>query len=343
MSKSLGNSPDPIELMNKYGADGVRMGMLLTSPAGNDLPFDESLCEQGRNFCNKIWNAFRLVKGWEKEESEPSQEDNCAIIWFGSLLKKVKLEMDDLFSKYRLSEALTLIYKVFWDDFCSWYLEIIKPEFGKPIDTRTLGYTICYFEELLKILHPFMPFITEELYQALGEREKNESIMNQQLAYSEWSSANEIAINDFDKAKEIITNIRNIRASKNISPKKKLNLQITGEHNTAQDDVIKKLANIENIETVTEKSSGSVSFLVGTTEYAVPIGDLINVEEEIKKIESEIKYYEGFLVTVMKKLSNEQFVSNAKPEIVALERKKQSDAEIKLTSLKESLGKMKGV
>ena len=336
MSKSLGNSPDPIELMNKYGADGVRMGMLLSSPAGNDLPFDESLCETGRNFNNKIWNAFRLVNGWSGENSDihPKHEER-ATVWFIHLLEKTKVEVDDLLSKYRLSEALTLIYKLFWDDFCAWYLEIIKPEYGKPINQITLDYVKIYFKELLKLLHPFMPFITEELYHSL-ENKAYKSIMFDADSLSLENIDNKI-IAEFEKTKEIIANIRTIRQQKNISPKETLNLQITGENNTDFDEVIKKLANIETIEIVNEKATGAVSFLVGTTEYAIPVGNLINAEEEIAKMEEEIKYLEGFLKSVNVKLSNEKFVSNAKPEIVENERKKQADAESKIKSLKESI------
>jgi len=340
MSKQLGNSPDPIELMNRYGADGVRMGMLLSAPAGNDLLFDEALCEQGRNFNNKIWNAFRLVKGWEVEKSGLPQENIYALRWFESLLKKVILEIDDLFSKYRLSEALTIIYKLFWDDFCSWYLEIIKPEYGKPIDKITYDYTLFLFEELLKLLHPFMPFITEELYHALKERTENDSIMAPQPNMFEIETIFETDISNFEKTKEIITNIRNIRASKNISPKEKLNLQITGEHNVEYSEVIVKLANV-TIEIVSEKSAGAVSFMIGTTEYAVLVGNLINAEEEIAKMQAEIKYLEGFLKSVNSKLGNEKFVANAKPEIVENERKKQADAESKIKTLQENIVELK--
>jgi len=339
MSKSLGNSPDPIELMNKYGADGVRMGMLLSSPAGNDLPFDESLCEQGRNFNNKIWNAFRLMKGWEVDTSETLEKNHIAMEWFCVLLSKTIDEIDDLFSKYRLSEALTLIYKVFWDDFCSWYLEIIKPEYGKPIDKATYDYTLILFEELLKLLHPFMPFITEELYHSFDNKKENVSIMFSPITGYDVKFKKNI-LPDFEESKEIITNIRNIRASKNISPKEKLTLQITGEHHTEHAEVIVKLANV-TIENVSEKSAGAVSFMVGTTEYAVLVGNLINAAEEIAKMETEIKYLEGFLKSVSAKLSNEKFVANAKPEIVENERKKQTDAESKIKALNESLEQMR--
>jgi valyl-tRNA synthetase len=362
MSKQLGNSPDPIELMNQYGADGVRMGMLLSAPAGNDIHFDESLCEQGRNFCNKIWNAFRLVKGWEVDtEKEVPEENRVAVEWFSSILTQSIAEIDDLFSKYRLSEALTLIYKLFWDDFCSWYLEIIKPEYGKPIDFETYDETLHLFEYLLQLLHPFMPFITEELYQQLNENTSvKQSIMFDQSINAmaditeEAIKENEKIIANFATAKEIITNIRNIRASKNISPKEKLTLQVSGAYNDAYNDVIMKLANVgvEHLRpdegekywlspNVVSAPTASATFMVGTTEFAVPIGDLINADEEIAKMEAEIQRLEGFLKSVNAKLSNERFVANAKPEIVETERKKQADAESKIVSLRESIKGLK--
>jgi valyl-tRNA synthetase len=312
------------------------MGMLLSAPAGNDIHFDEALCEQGRNFCNKIWNAYRLIQGWEIDADIQNKQDisEIAYDWFRALLEKTKNEIDDLFSKYRLSEALMLIYKLFWDDFCAWYLEIIKPEYSKPIDTETYADTSFLFEELLKLLHPFMPFITEELYQNMGKR-SSKSIM---LDTEKYVYDGTFDIENFETVKEIITNIRNIRASKNISPKEKLTLQVLGDYNSEYDDVIKKLANVE-IENVTEKSAGAVSFLVGTTEYAVPVGNLINAEEEIDKAEKEIARLEGFLKSVQAKLSNEKFVANAKPEVVEVERKKQADAESKIKALQEGLFK----
>ena len=379
MSKSLGNSPDPLDLIAKYGADGVRMGMLLSSPAGNDLPFDEALCEQGRNFCNKIWNAFRLIKSWEVSEEalDPDNYDeNVACAWFEEILDNAIVQVKDLFSKYRLSEALMVIYKLFWDDFCSWYLEMIKPEFGKPIDRYVYSAATFYFYRILKLLHPFMPFITEEIWQELktmkleevekkvkkkeenafsyGEAWFNElrciSIMNSLLPEIDeedeldnenyFDMENGTFNGEFLIAKEIITGIRNIRASKNISPKEKLSLQILGEHNELFDEIIIKLANVE-IENVTEKSAGAISFMVGTTEYAVPVGALINIDEEIAKLETELKYQEGFLRSVMGKLSNEKFISNANPEIVEVERKKQADAESKIASLKESISSLR--
>lgn len=340
MSKSLGNSPDPIELMEQYGADGVRMGMLLTAPAGNDLLYEDSLCEQGRNFNNKIWNAFRLVKGWDVADVEQSEAAKIAIKWFDIQLSKTLLEVDDLFKKYRLSEALMAVYKLFWDEFSSWYLEMIKPAYQQPIDRETYNATLGFFDSLLKILHPFMPFITEELWQALETRKPGESIMVELMPKAK--PVDEKLIADFEKVKEIIAGVRTVRLQKNIPNKEELKLQIIGAHNSEFDAVITKLCNLESIENTTEKSADAVAFMVGTTEYAVPMGSLLNVEEEIKKMEDEIVYLEGFLQSVMKKLNNERFVQNAKPEIVENERKKQADAESKIASLKESIKGLKG-
>ena len=339
MSKQLGNSPDPIELMKQFGADGVRMGMLLTAPAGNDLLYDDSLCEQGRNFNNKIWNAFRLVKGWEVADVEQSESAKIAIEWFEAQLSKTLLEVEDLFGKYRLSEALMAVYKLFWDEFSSWYLEMIKPAYQHPIDQATYNATLGFFDSLLKMLHPFMPFITEELWQALETRQTGESIMVQMMPKA--NAVNEKLMADFEKTKEIIAGIRTIRLQKNIPNKESLQLQIIGGHNADFDAVISKLCNLESLGKVTEKSPNAVSFLSGTTEYAVPMGSLINAEEEIRKMEDEIVYLEGFIQSVMKKLSNERFVQNAKPEIVEIERKKLSDAESKIASLKESIAGMR--
>ena len=339
MSKQLGNSPDPIELMKQFGADGVRMGMLLTAPAGNDLLYDDSLCEQGRNFNNKIWNAFRLVKGWEVADVEQSESAKIAIEWFEAQLSKTLLEVEDLFGKYRLSEALMAVYKLFWDEFSSWYLEMIKPAYQQPIDQATYNATLGFFDSLLKMLHPFMPFITEELWQALETRQTGESIMVQMMPKA--NAVNEKLMADFEKTKEIIAGIRTIRLQKNIPNKESLQLQIIGGHNADFYAVISKLCNLESLGNVTEKSPNAVSFLSGTTEYAVPMGSLINAEEEIRKMEDEIVYLEGFIQSVMKKLSNERFVQNAKPEIVEIERKKLSDAEIKIASLKESIAGMR--
>ena len=340
MSKQLGNSPDPIELMNKFGADGVRMGMLLTAPAGNDLPYDDSLCEQGRNFNNKIWNAFRLVKGWEVADIEQPESAKIAIQWFDAELSRTLIEIEDLFSKYRLSEALMAVYKLFWDEFSSWYLEMIKPAYQQPIDRKTYNDTLGFFDSLLRILHPFMPFITEELWQALEDRKSGESIMIQLMPKA--NLIDETLIADFAEIKEIISGVRTVRLQKNIPNKETLSLQFIGEHNRYLDSVVLKLCNLSSMEQVSEKSGDATSFLVGTTEYAVPLGKLVNADEEIKKMQEEILYLEGFLISVIKKLSNERFVQNAKPEIVENERNKQADAESKISSLKESIAALKG-
>jgi len=336
MSKQLGNSPDPIELMEKHGADGVRMGMLLASSAGNDLLFDESLCEQGRNFNNKIWNAFRLVKGWEVNNGTGQPETaKIAISWFGNVLSKTIVELEDLFSKYRLSEALMTVYKLFWDEFSSWYLELIKPAYQQPVDPATYEATLSFFDSLLRLLHPFMPFITEELWQALGERKPGESIMIARQPKA--TTVDEELIADFEITKQIIAGIRTIRLQKNIPSKDELELQVIGNHDNRFDSAIAKMANLSSIENITEKSEGAVGFLVGTTEFAIPMGDKIDVEAELKKMKTELEYCEGFLQSVMKKLSNERFVQNAKPEIVENERKKQADTKSKIALLKESI------
>lgn len=340
MSKSLGNSPDPIELMNTYGADGVRMGMLLTSPAGNDLPFDEALCEQGRNFNNKIWNAFRLIKGWEVSETiEQPESAKIAINWFGNILDKTIAEVDDLFNKYRLSEALMAVYKLFWDEFSSWYLELTKPGYQQPIDKATYDKTLAYFETLLHLLHPFMPFITEELWQQVAERKEGESIMISRLP--EAKEYNEEFINSFEKVKEIISGVRSIRLQKNIPNKEALTLEITGTHSGDFDQAIEKMANLEAIKIVAEKDPTSAAFLVGTTEYMIPLGNNIDIEAELKKLEDELTYLRGFLKSVTAKLSNERFVANAKAEIVENERKKKADAESKIKTIEESIRALK--
>jgi valyl-tRNA synthetase len=347
MSKSLGNSPDPLDLIAHFGADAVRLGMLLTSPAGNDLPYDDSLCEQGRNFNNKIWNAFRLVKGWylpptpSEGEGEMEQPESArmAVKWFEAQLGKTLLEIDDLFDKYRLSEALMAIYKLFWDEFSAWYLEMAKPAYQQPIDRTTYEATLGFFDSLLKVLHPFMPFITEELWQALGERIDGESIMVQ--LQPKVVEADNNLISGFEYVKEIIAGIRTIRLQKNIPNKEVLSLQVIGQHITDFDSVILKLGNLESIEKVSDKAAGSISFLVGTTEFSIPMANLINVEEEIAKMDAEIKYFEGFIESVMKKLGNERFVANAKPEVVDAERKKKADAESKIASLKEGIEGLK--
>lgn len=336
MSKSLGNSPDPIELMDKYGADGVRMGMLLTSPAGNDLPFDESMCEQGRNFNNKIWNAFRLVKGWDVDENIPQPESSkIAVEWFKSKLSDTIAEVEDLFSKYRLSEALMLLYKLFWDEFSSWYLEIVKPAYQKPIDKLSYDATLSFFDDLLRLLHPFMPFITEELWQALYTREEGVSLMISLQPKGE--DVNKELLSDFEDVKNIISGIRTIRLEKNIPNKEALELEITGKHKELFNSIIAKMCNLTSIKQVSEKKTGSAGFLVGTTEYTVPLTDNIDTEAELKKLEAELTYTEGFLKSVQKKLSNEKFVQNAKPEIVENERKKMADAESKIALIKENI------
>ena len=340
MSKSLGNSPDPLELIEQFGADGVRMGMMLAAPAGNDILFDEALCEQGRNFNNKIWNAFRLVKGWQVADIEQPEYAKLATEWFDSMLAKTAEEVNDLFGKYRLSEALMAVYKLFWDEFSSWYLEMVKPAYGQPIDKVTYEKTLAFFETLLKLLHPFMPFITEELWQHIYDRQPGESIMTQTLVKD--MPYNEALIAQFEAVKEVISGIRTIRLQKNIAQKEALALEVTGENPVAGFvSVIAKLCNLSEIKQVEIKSEGAAAFMVGTTEYAVPLGNLINVEEELKKLEADLKYQEGFLQSVMKKLSNEKFVSKAPANVIEMERKKQADAESIINSLKESIAALK--
>ena len=340
MSKSLGNSPDPLELIEQFGADGVRMGMMLAAPAGNDILFDEALCEQGRNFNNKIWNAFRLVKGWQVADIEQPEYAKLATEWFDSMLAKTAEEVNDLFGKYRLSEALMAVYKLFWDEFSSWYLEMVKPAYGQPIDKVTYEKTLAFFETLLKLLHPFMPFITEELWQHIYDRQPGESIMTQTLVKD--MPYNEALIAQFEAVKEVISGIRTIRLQKNIAQKEALALEVTGENPVAGfGSVIAKLCNLSEIKQVETKSEGAAAFMVGTTEYAVPLGNLINVEEELKKLEADLKYQEGFLQSVMKKLSNEKFVSKAPANVIEMERKKQADAETKIAALKESIVALK--
>ena len=344
MSKSLGNSPDPLDLIERFGADGVRMGMMLSAPAGNDILFDDALCEQGRNFNNKIWNAFRLVKGWEVADIEQPAYAALAIEWFESMLAKTAAEVDDLFSKYRLSEALMAVYKLFWDEFSSWYLEMVKPAYidgkAQPIDKATYEKTLSFFDSLLKLLHPFMPFITEELWQHIYDRQEGESLMVQLVDINKV--CNEEIIKNFEAVKEVIGGIRTIRLQKNIAQKEALSLQVVGESPVvAFNSVIAKLCNLTAIESVEAKAEGSASFMVGTTEYAVPLGNLINVEEELKKLEADLKYNEGFLQSVLKKLSNEKFVSKAPANVIEMERKKQADAESKIASLKESIAALK--
>ena len=340
MSKSLGNSPDPLELIDKYGADGVRMGMMLSAPAGNDILFDDALCEQGRNFNNKIWNAFRLVKGWNVAEIEQPASAKIATEWFGAMLAATAAEVDDLFGKYRLSEALMAVYKLFWDEFSSWYLEMIKPAYGQPIDKATYEKTLEFFDNLLKLLHPFMPFITEELWQHIYDRRPGESIMVQELHVP--MIADNGIIKAFEAVKEVIGGIRTIRLQKNIAQKEALTLQVVGTNPVeAFSPVIMKLCNVSSVDTLAMKAEGAASFMVGTTEYAVPLGNLINVEEELKKLEADLVYQEGFLKSVMKKLGNEKFVSKAPANVIEMERKKQADAETKIAALKESIAALK--
>ena len=340
MSKQLGNSPDPLELIEKYGADGVRMGMLLTAPAGNDLPFDESLCEQGRNFNSKIWNAFRLVKGWEVDSSINQPESSkYAIEWFDSVFSKTIEEVEDLFSKYRLSDALMLIYKLFWDEYSSWYLEMIKPAYQKPIDQKTYDATLRFFDSLLRILHPFMPFITEELWHALTERKEGESIMVADMPKPKH--IDNTLLQDFETVKGIISGIRTIRLQKGIASKDSLNLDVLGDYATRYDSVIMKMGNIVDIKLVSQKDATSVSYLVGTTEFSIPLGNNIDIEAELDKLEADLVYQQGFYNTVMKKLGNEKFVANAKPEVVEIERKKLADAESKIKTLQESISTLK--
>ena len=339
MSKSLGNSPDPIELMEKYGADGVRMGMMLSAPAGNDILFDESLCTQGRNFNNKIWNAFRLVKGWNVVDAEQPEYAKIAVKWFDAVLNKTMEEVADLFSKFRLSEALMAVYKLFWDEYSSWYLEMVKPAYGSPIDKDTYEATLGYFDTLLRLLHPFMPFITEELWQHIAERKDGESIMVAQLP--KMGVFDDSIVADIDVAKDIIAGVRTVRMQKNIPNKEQLELQVVGNAELNVKAIIAKLANLSSIVSVEEKDATAASFLVGTVEYAVPLGNNIDIEEELKKLEADLKYNEGFLASVMKKLSNEKFVNNAPAKVIEMERKKQADAEAKIATLKESIAALK--
>ena len=341
MSKSLGNSPDPLDLIEKYGADGVRMGMMLSAPAGNDILFDDALCEQGRNFNNKIWNAFRLIKGWEVSAEVPVPEaSELAIRWFEAKQNEVAAEVADLFSKYRLSEALMAVYKLFWDEFSSWYLEMIKPAYGQPINRKVYEATIGFFDNLLHLLHPFMPFITEELWQHLCDRTDGESLMVSPLSMS--ALVDEDIIREFEVVKEVISNIRSIRLQKNIAQKEVLELQVIGENPVvAFNAVVTKMCNLSSINVVENKADGAASFMVGTTEYAVPLGNMIDVEAEIARMEAELKHKEGFLQGVLKKLGNEKFVNNAPAAVLEMERKKQADAESIIKSLKESIAALK--
>ena len=342
MSKSLGNSPDPLLLIDKYGADGVRMGMMLSAPAGNDILFDESLCEQGRNFNNKIWNAFRLVEGWETADTPQPEANRIATEWFDAKLRQANAETDDLFKKYRISEALMTVYKLFWDEFSSWYLEMVKPSYGKPIDRTTYDATLKFFENLLKMLHPFMPFITEELWQHIYDRKAGESIMRDRLDIAAPTEAELKLVDSVEKVKLIVAGVRTVRNQKNIANKEALSLQCVGDNILKDfDSVVAKMANLSSITTVEEKDATAAAFMVDTTEYAVPLGDKIDVDAEIEKMEAQLKHLEGFLAGVNKKLSNERFVANAPEAVVALERKKQSDSLEKIAALKESISSLK--
>ena len=354
MSKSLGNSPDPLDLIARYGADGVRMGILLSAPAGNDILYDDSLCEQGRNFCNKIWNCFRLVKGWEENLTptlSQGEGEKYAIKWFEAKLDETAAEIADLFSKYRLSEALMEIYKLYCDEFSGWYLEMIKPAYQQPIDRATYEATLGFFDRLLRLLHPFMPFITEELWQNLYERKPGESIMvaakhGNDTATTRNRNENDGILAAIETLKEIVSGVRNVRASKNIPQKERLTLYFEGADTYEYASLLEKLANVTPSLLPCGKDRGGVStsskFIVGTTEFAIPMDAFINVEEELKKLEADLAHQQGFLKGVMAKLSNERFVANAKPEIVELERKKKSDAESRIASIEQAIAALKG-
>lgn len=342
MSKSLGNSPDPIGLIEKYGADGVRMGMLLAAPAGNDILFAESLCEQGRNFCNKIWNAFRLVKGWEVAELPQPEVSRMAIKWFDAKLKATVTEMDDLYSKYRLNEALMTAFKLFTDEFSGWYLEMVKPAYQQPIDRDTYDATLRFFDKLMKIIHPFMPFITEELWQHIYDRKDGESIMVSVLDAGVSDAEGKTVVAEFETVKKIVAGVRAVRNQKNIAPKEPLELVAIGKNNwEAYNPVLLKMSNLSGIRESDDSSGDAVKFMVGTDEYAVPVGNLIDLEAEIKKQEAELKHLEGFLIGIQKKLGNERFVNNAPVQVVELERKKLADTESKISAIKETLASLR--
>ena len=342
MSKSLGNSPDPLDLIDKFGAARVGMGMILTAPSGNDILFDESLCEQGRNFNNKIWNAFRLVKGWETADIEQPKSAEIAVKWFDAKLKEVNEEMQKQFKDYRISEALMTVYKLFWDEFSSWYLEMVKPAYGQPIDQKSYDATLRFFDALLKMLHPFMPFITEELWQHIYDRKDGESIMREKLEIPAPTAEEQKLADDIEAVKQIIAGVRTVRNQKNIAQKEQLSLQVVGKNDfEAYNDVTLKMANLDKIEVIAEKSADASSFMVGTDEFAVPLGDLIDVAAEIEKAEAQLKHLEGFLMGVRKKLSNENFVAHAPEKVVALERKKESDSVEKIAALKATIEELK--
>jgi valyl-tRNA synthetase len=339
MSKSLGNSPDPLELIEKFGADGVRMGIMLAAPAGHDIMYDDSLCEQGRNFCNKIWNSFRLIKGWEVADIEQPASSAKAVEWFESKLQTVAAEVEDLMGKFRISEALMAVYKLFWDEFSAWYLEVIKPAYGCPVDRATYEATLRFFDMLLRMLHPFMPFITEELWQHLAERKDGESIMYAKMPVGTEADAKIIA--DFETLKETVAGIRTIRKQKQLPQKEPLELNVKGPRNADMDSVLTKMGNLTAIVEVEEKKPTASAFIVGATEYSVPLEGKINVEEELAKLNKDLEYYTKFLAGVEKKLANERFVANAPEAVVAVERKKKADAEEKLTAIRAALAALK--
>jgi valyl-tRNA synthetase len=339
MSKSLGNSPDPLELIDKFGADGVRMGIMLAAPAGHDIMYDDSLCEQGRNFCNKIWNSFRLVKGWQVADIEQPESSRIAVEWFDERLKATVAETDDLMGKFRISEALMEVYRLFWDEFSAWLLEVVKPAYGQPIDRATYDAVIRFFDMLLRLLHPFMPFITEELWQHLNERAEGESIMLAQLPAVH--EADKKMLEDFEHLKEVVAGIRTVRKQKQIKQVEQLVLNAGPGHDSRLDAIITKMGNISGINNVAEKDPTAAAFIVGKVEYSIPLADKVNVEEEIAKLEKDLDYYTKFLNGVEKKLSNERFVANAPEAVVAMERKKKADAEAKLVTIRTSLAALK--
>lgn len=342
MSKSLGNSPDPLMLIDKYGADGVRMGMMLSAPAGNDILFDETLCEQGRNFNNKIWNAFRLVKGWEVADEEQPTANKIAIAWFEAKLKEANDELNELFKSYRISEALMAVYRLFWDEFSGWYLEMVKPAYEQPIDRKSYEATLAFFDALLKMLHPFMPFITEELWQHIYDRKDGDSIMREQLKFSTPSNEEKNICGDIENVKQIISGVRTVRNQKNIAQKEQLTLQTVNANNYDKyNEVILKMANLDKIEVVSEKGADASTFMVGTDEFAIPLGELIDVEVEIEKAEAQLQHLEGFLAGVRKKLANENFVAHAPEKVVDLERKKENDSLEKIAALKATIAELK--
>jgi len=335
MSKSLGNSPDPLDLIEKFGADGVRMGIMLAAPAGHDIMYEDSLCEQGRNFCNKIWNSFRLIKGWEVADDAQPESSRLAVEWFDARLNATMAEMADLMGKFRISEALMALYRLFWDEFSSWYLEVVKPAYGQPVDKTTYNETIRFFDMLLRLLHPFMPFITEELWQHLAERKKGESVMYAQLP--EPRDADARLISDFEHLKEVVAGIRTVRKQKQIPQRDALELDVQSRHDSRLDPVIVKMGNISSIVVVEDKNPAAAAFIVGKAEYSIPLADKVNVEEEVAKLNKDLEYYTRFLAGVEKKLSNEKFVANAPEAVVAVERKKKADAEEKLATIRASL------